>query len=69
MTPEEESDFLREIGERHLGIVQKIAAGMRLGNVEVAITYDPQIEIKEFTIRGDLLSLVSHQGTRYDYQD
>ena len=30
---------------------------MHLGNVEVAITYDNRIDVKEFTIRGDLLPI------------
>lgn len=51
----DEGEFLREIGERNIDIVRKIAAGMHLGNVEVAITYDNCIDVKEFTIRGLLL--------------
>lgn len=53
----DEGEFLREIGERNIDIVRKIAAGMHLGNVEVAITYDSRIDVKEFTIRGLLLPL------------
>lgn len=53
----DEGKFLREIGERNIDIVRKIAAGMHLGNVEVAITYDNCIDVKEFTIRGLLLPL------------
>lgn len=57
MTTREEDEFLQEIGERSLRIIRQIAAGMNLGNVEVAITYDNRIDIKEFTIRGLLLPL------------
>lgn len=57
MTTNEESEFLQEIGERNLRVIRQIAAGMHLGNVEVAITYDNRIDIKEFTIRGLLLPL------------
>ena len=53
----DEGEFLREIGERNSDIVRKIAAGMHLGNVEVAITYDARVDVKEFTIRGLLLPL------------
>lgn len=53
----EENNMLQEIGERHLRVIRQVAAGMNLGNVEVAITYDNQVEIKEFTIRGLLLPL------------
>lgn len=53
----EENNMLRKIGEQHFRIVRQIAAGMNLGNVEVAVTYDNQIEVKEFTIRGLLLPL------------
>ena len=54
MTTNEESEFLQEIGKRNLNMIRQIAAGMHLGNVEVAITYDNRIDVKEFTIRGDL---------------
>jgi hypothetical protein len=64
----EEEEFLREIGEKNLDVIRGIAAGMHLSNVEVAITYDARIDVKEFTIRGDLLPL-DYQGKRYDYQD
>lgn len=38
-------------------MIRQIVAGMHLGNVEVAITYDNRIDVKEFTIRGDLLPI------------
>ena len=57
MTTNEENEFLQEIGERNLRVIRQIAAGMHLGNVEVAITYDNRIDVKEFTIRGLLLPL------------
>lgn len=57
MTTNEEGEMLQEIGERNLRMIRQVAAGMNLGNVEVAITYDNQVEIKEFTIRGLLLPL------------
>lgn len=57
MTTNEESEFLRGIGKRNLSVIRKLAAGMHLGNVEVAITYDNRIDVKEFTIRGDLLPI------------
>ena len=57
MTTNEENEFLQEIGERNLSMIRQIAAGMHLGNVEVAITYDSSIDVKEFTIRGLLLPL------------
>lgn len=57
MTTNEESDFLRGIGERNLSVIRQLAAGMNLGNVEVTATFDDQVEIKEFTIRGLLLPL------------
>nr|DAM37148.1 MAG TPA: hypothetical protein [Caudoviricetes sp.] len=57
MTTNEESEFLRGIGERNLSVIRQLAAGMHLGNVEVAITYDSRIDVKEFTIRGLLLPL------------
>lgn len=50
----EKNNMLQEIGERNLRVIRQIAAGMHLGNVEVAITYDNRIDVKEFTIRGDL---------------
>lgn len=55
--PPTDSELLQEIGERNLRIIRQVAAGMNLGNVEVAITYDNQVDIKEFTIRGLLLPL------------
>lgn len=57
MTMNEESEFLRGIGERNLHTIRQVAAGMHLSNVEVAITYDNRIDVKEFTIRGLLLPL------------
>ena len=57
MTTNEESEFLRGIGERNLSVIRQLAAGMNLGTVEVAITYDNRIDVKEFTIRGLLLPL------------
>ena len=48
----EENNMLQEIGERSLHIIRQVAAGINLGNVEVAITYDNRIDVKEFTIRG-----------------
>ena len=57
MTTNEENEFLQEIGERNLSAIRQVAAGMKLGNVEVAITYDASIDVKEFTIRGLLLPL------------
>lgn len=57
MTTNEESEFLRGIGKRNLSVIRQLAAGMHLGNVEVAITYDNRIDVKEFTIRGDLLPI------------
>lgn len=57
MTTREENEFLRGIGERNLRVIRQVAAGMNLSNVEVAITYDNCIDVKEFTVRGDLLPL------------
>lgn len=57
MTTNEESELLQEIGERNLRVIRQLAAGMHLGNVEVAITYDTSVDVKEFTIRGLLLPL------------
>lgn len=57
MTTREEDKFLQEIGERNLHTIRQVAAGINLGNVEVAITYDNRIDVKEFTIRGLLLPL------------
>ncbi|MCP8995045.1 hypothetical protein [Rothia sp. P3C3.S176] len=53
----EENNMLQEIGERTLRLIRQIAAGMKLSNVEVAITYDNRIDVKEFTIQGLLLPL------------
>lgn len=57
MTTNEEDEMFQEIGERSLRIIRQITAGMNLSNVEVAITYDSRIDVKEFTIRGLLLPL------------
>lgn len=57
MTTNEENDLLQEIGERNLRIIRQVTAGMNLGNVEVAITFDTNIDVKEFTIRGLILPL------------
>lgn len=57
LQPPTDSELLQEIGERNCCIVRQVAAGMNLGNVEVAVTYDDRVEIKEFTIRGLLLPL------------
>ena len=57
MTTNEENEFLQEIGERNLHAIRQVATGMNLSNVEVAITYDNCIDVKEFTIRGLLLPL------------
>lgn len=53
----EENNMLQEIGERTLRMIRQVATGMKLNNVEVAITYDNSIDVKEFTIRGLLLPL------------
>lgn len=53
----EKNNMLQEIGERNLHMIRQVAAGMNLSNVEVAITYDNCIDVKEFTIRGLLLPL------------
>ena len=50
-------ETLQKIGEQNCRIIRQIAAGMNLGNVEVTATYDNQVEIKEFTVRGLLLPL------------
>lgn len=42
-------------------MIRQIAAGMKLSNVEVAITYDSSIDVKEFTIRGLLLPLSPYE--------
>lgn len=55
--PPTSDEMLRDIGERNLHMIRQVAAGMNLGNVEVAITYDNRIDVKEFTIRGLLLPL------------
>lgn len=53
----EKNNMFQEIGARNLSVIRQVAAGMNLGNVEVTATYDNQVEIKEFTIRGLLLPL------------
>ena len=45
-------------------MIRQIAAGMKLSNVEVAITYDSSIDVKEFTIRGLLLPTLPRGGGR-----
>lgn len=57
MTTNEENEFLRGLGKRNLSVIRQLASGMHLGNVEVAITYDNRINVKEFTIRGDILPI------------
>ena len=57
IAPPTDDEMLREIGERNLHMIRQVAAGMHLGNVEVAITYDDRIDVKEFTIRGLLLPI------------
>lgn len=57
MTTNEEDEMFQEIGERSLHIIRQVTAGMNLSNVEVAITFDSSIDVKEFTIRGLLLPL------------
>lgn len=53
----EKNNMLQEFGERNLRMIRQVAAGMKLSNVEVSITYDNRIDVKEFTIRGDLLPI------------
>ena len=53
----EKNNMLQEIGKRNLSVIRQLAAGMHLGNVEVVITYDNRIDVKESTIRGLLLPL------------
>lgn len=52
-----DDETLRNIGERNRHIIQQVTTAMHLGNVEVAITFDSRIDVKEFTIRGLLLPL------------
>lgn len=59
--PPTDDEILREIGERNLSVIRQLAAGMHLGNVEVAITYDDRIDVKEFTIRGLLLPITPEE--------
>lgn len=55
--PPTDDEMLRDIGERNLHMIRQVAAGMNLGNVEVTITYDNRIDVKEITIRGLLLPI------------
>lgn len=57
MATNEEDETLQEIGERNLHFIRQVATGMKLSNAEVAVTYDNQVDVKEFTIRGLLLPL------------
>ena len=57
IAPPTDDEMLQEIGERNLHVIRQVTAGMNLGNVEVTVTFDNRVEIKEFTIRGLLLSL------------
>ena len=57
LQPPTDDEMLQEIGERNLHVIRQVAAGMNLGNVEVAITFDSRIDVKEFTIRGLLLPI------------
>lgn len=59
--PPTDDEMLRDIGERNLHMVRQVAAGMKLSNVEVAITYDNRIDVKEFTIRGLLLPITPEE--------
>ena len=64
MNSHEDDEFIREIGERNLHMIRQVAAGMHLGNVEVTITYDNRIDVKEFTIRGLLLPITPEEEER-----
>ena len=57
LQPPTDSELLQEIGERNIRLIRQVAAGMNLGDVEVTATFDNQVEIKEFTIRGLLAPL------------
>lgn len=57
LKPLTHEEFLQKIGEYNRWVVQQVTRGMNLVNAEVSITYDSQIDIKEFTIRGLLLPL------------
>ena len=59
--PPTDDETLRDIGERNLHMIRQVAAEMHLGNVEVAITYDYRIGVKEFTIRGLLLPITPEE--------
>lgn len=55
LQPSTDDEALQDIGERNRHIIQQVTTAMHLGNVEVAITFDSRIAVKEFTIRGLLL--------------
>lgn len=57
IAPPTDDEALQEIGERSRHIIQQVTDAMHLGSVEVAITYDNRIDVKEVTIRGLLLPL------------
>lgn len=57
IAPPTDDEALQEIGERNRRIIQQVTDAMNLGNVEVAITYDGRIDVKEITIRGLLLPI------------
>lgn len=57
LQPPTDDEALQEIGERNRHIIQQVTTAMNLGNVEVAITFNSRIDVKEFTIRGLLLPL------------
>lgn len=57
IAPPTDDEALQEIGERNRHIIQQVTDAMHLSNVEVTITYDNRIDVKEFTIRGLLLPL------------
>ena len=61
LQPPTDDEVLQEIGERNLHVIRQVAAGMHLGNVEVAITYDARIDVKEFTVRGLLLPITPEE--------
>ena len=57
LQPPTDDENLRDIGARNLHMIRQVAAGMNLGNVEVTVTYDNRLDVKEFTIRGLLLPI------------
>lgn len=57
IAPPTDDEALQDIGERNRHIIQQVTTAMHLSNVEVAITFDSRIDVKEFTIRGLLLPL------------